>query len=164
MTELDENEHQAQMADMKSFDEPMPSVGIFWYDPEDHSLFGVRKKELTPREVEEAAEKGKPFINYPHLPCAGQALRDEVQRGLHANTPWPCCLDHQQVHRAGRPLGRANPRGADHFDRAGVCTSVFRVCIRRALGSWSRLVGRHAYKQMIGLFGMFLREANLTQI
>ena len=26
-----------------------------------------RKKELTPREVEEAAEKGKPFINYPHL-------------------------------------------------------------------------------------------------
>ena len=67
MTELDENEHQAQMADMKSFDEPMPSVGIFWYDPEDHSLFGVRKKELTPRAVEEAAEKGKPFINYPHL-------------------------------------------------------------------------------------------------
>ncbi len=55
------------MDDMRSFDEPMPSVGIFWYDPEDHTLFGVRKKELTPREVEEAAEKGKPFINYPHL-------------------------------------------------------------------------------------------------
>lgn len=28
---------------------------------------GVRKKELTPREVEDAAEKGKPFINYPQL-------------------------------------------------------------------------------------------------
>ena len=55
------------MEDMRSFDEPMPSVGIFWYDPEDQSLFGVRKKELTPREVEDAAEKGKPFINYPHL-------------------------------------------------------------------------------------------------
>ena len=65
MTELNNADHAAQMADMKSFDEPMPSVGIFWYDPEDHSLFGVRKKELTPREVEEAAEKGKPFINYP---------------------------------------------------------------------------------------------------
>ena len=53
------------MADMKSFDEQMPCVGIFWYDPEDNTLFGVRKKELTPQMVEEAAEKGKPFINYP---------------------------------------------------------------------------------------------------
>jgi len=67
MTHLNENERQAQMADIKSFDEQMPCVGIFWYDPEDHCLFGVRKKELTPREGEEAAEKGKPFINYPHL-------------------------------------------------------------------------------------------------
>ena len=63
MTQLNNTDHAAQMADMKSFDEPMPSVGIFWYDPEDHTLFGVRKKELTPREVEEAAEKGKPFIS-----------------------------------------------------------------------------------------------------
>ena len=53
MTYLNEKERQAQMADMKSFDEQMPCVGIFWYDPENHSLFGVRKKELTPREVEE---------------------------------------------------------------------------------------------------------------
>ena len=67
MTHLDDISHEAQMAAMKGFDEPMPSVGIFWYDPEDHTLFGVRKKELTPREVEEAAENGKPFINYPHL-------------------------------------------------------------------------------------------------
>ena len=55
------------MEDMKSFDEQMPCVGIFWYDPEDNMLFGVRKKELTPQMVEEAAEKGKPFINYPQL-------------------------------------------------------------------------------------------------
>ena len=67
MTHLSEKEHNAQMADMKSFDEPMPSVGIFWYDPEEKSLFGVRKKELTPRDVEEAAEKGVPFINYPSI-------------------------------------------------------------------------------------------------
>ena len=56
MTQLDEKEHKAQMDDMKSFDEQMPCVGIFWYDPDDHTLFGVRKKELTPREVEEARE------------------------------------------------------------------------------------------------------------
>ena len=67
MTQLNDQDHAAQMADMKRYDEQMPSVGIFWYDPEDHSLFGVRKKELTPREVEEAAENGKPFVNYPHL-------------------------------------------------------------------------------------------------
>ena len=64
MTQLNEKDHAAQMADMKSFDEPMPSVGIFWYDPEDHSLFGVRKKELTPREVEEAKGNGVDVIDY----------------------------------------------------------------------------------------------------
>ncbi len=67
MTELTDKEHEAQMANMREFNEQMPCVGIFWYDLEDHTLFGVRKKELTPREVEEAADKGKPFINYPHL-------------------------------------------------------------------------------------------------
>jgi hypothetical protein len=65
MTQLSDKEHNVQMEDMKSFDEQMPCVGIFWYDPEDNTLFGVRKKELTPQMVEEAAEKGKPFINYP---------------------------------------------------------------------------------------------------
>ena len=67
MTQLSDKEHNVQMEDMKSFDEQMPCVGIFWYDPEDNTLFGVRKKELTPQMVEEAAEKGKPFINYPQL-------------------------------------------------------------------------------------------------
>lgn len=55
------------MADMKSFDEPMPQVGIFWYDTEDNTFFGVRKQEITPKQVEEAAVQGLPFINYPHL-------------------------------------------------------------------------------------------------
>lgn len=67
MTHLSEEEHNAQMSAMRAFDEQMPCVGIFWYDPEDKSLFGVRKKELTPAVVEEAARKGMPFINYPHL-------------------------------------------------------------------------------------------------
>ena len=55
------------MADMKSFDEEMPSIGIFWYDPQDHTLFGVGKKELTPQMVEEARAKGVEVINYPTL-------------------------------------------------------------------------------------------------
>ena len=53
------------MADMASFDEQMPCIGIFWYDPKDHSLFGVGKKELTPKMVEDAAEKGIHKIEYP---------------------------------------------------------------------------------------------------
>ena len=67
MTQLSEKEHQAQMDDMKSFDEQMPCVGIFWYDLEEKSFFGVCKKEITPKMVEEAANKGVPFINYPKL-------------------------------------------------------------------------------------------------
>ena len=62
MTQLSDKDHKAQMEDMKSFDEQMPCVGIFWYDPEDNTLFGVRKKELTPQMVEEAAEKGKSVL------------------------------------------------------------------------------------------------------
>jgi hypothetical protein len=67
MTQLTENERKQQMADMKSYDEQMPCVGIFWYDPSSNSFFGVRKKEITPKMVEDAANKGLPFINYPHL-------------------------------------------------------------------------------------------------
>lgn len=51
------------MADMKSFDEPMPAVGIFWYDQEEHDFFGVYKKELTPKMVEDAAAKGIKVID-----------------------------------------------------------------------------------------------------
>ena len=67
MTTLSDKEKNAMMADMKSFDEPMPAVGIFWYDPEEHDFFGVYKKELTPKMVEDAADKGLPFINYQTL-------------------------------------------------------------------------------------------------
>ena len=39
----------ALMADMRSFcSGQLPSVGIFWYSPEEHVLFGVRKEELSP--------------------------------------------------------------------------------------------------------------------
>ena len=65
MTQLSDKEHNVQMEDMKSFDEQMPCVGIFWYDPEDNTLFGVRKKELTPQMVEESRAKGVDVIDYP---------------------------------------------------------------------------------------------------
>lgn len=67
MTQLSKEEHQAMMADMQAYDEQMPCVGIFWYDPVEKALFGVRKQELTPKMTTEAAEKGLPFINYPKL-------------------------------------------------------------------------------------------------
>lgn len=67
MTQLDKDAHDTQMADMKSFAEEMPAIGIFWYDPTDNTFFGVCKSELTPKMVEEAANKGLPFINYKHL-------------------------------------------------------------------------------------------------
>lgn len=67
MTRLSQADAQAQMNDMKAFDEQMPCVGIFWYDPDAKVLFGVHKQELTPKQVEEAADQGLPFINYPHL-------------------------------------------------------------------------------------------------
>ena len=45
--------------------EENPSVGIFWYDFASHSLFGVRKQEVTPSQIETAACEGLPFIIYP---------------------------------------------------------------------------------------------------
>ena len=64
MMTLTHKEKEAIMADMKSFDEPMPAVGIFWYDPQEHDFFGVYKKELTPKMVEEAKANGIKVINY----------------------------------------------------------------------------------------------------
>lgn len=65
MTQLSEKDHKAQMAAMKVFDEQMPCIGIFWYDPEEHSFFGVHKKEITPKMVEEARANGVYDIDYP---------------------------------------------------------------------------------------------------
>ena len=67
------------MADMASFDEQMPCIGIFWYDPQEHNFFGVHKKEITPQMVEEAAEKGVPFIT--HEPTKFKGDYTQVPRG-----------------------------------------------------------------------------------
>ena len=65
MTTLSKSEKEAMMADMKSFDEPMPAVGIFWYDPEEHDFFGIKKQEITPKRIEESLQLGITKIDYP---------------------------------------------------------------------------------------------------
>ena len=81
MTHLTEEQHNAQMADMKTFDEQMPCIGIFWYDPEEKSFFGVHKKEITPKIVEEAAKEGKRYLEYPdaheHEPTKAAIKREQ---------------------------------------------------------------------------------------
>ena len=67
MTQLNDKDHAAQMADMKSFDEEMPSIGFFCYNMQEHRLFDVIKKELTPRMIEDARAKGIEIIDYDRL-------------------------------------------------------------------------------------------------
>jgi hypothetical protein len=46
MNQLTDKERNARMDDMLSFDEQMPCVGIFWYEPAIRRFFGVRKTEI----------------------------------------------------------------------------------------------------------------------
>lgn len=97
MTTLSKSEKDSMMKDMKSFDEPMPSVGIFWYDPQEHDFFGVYKKELTPKMVEDAADKGLPFINYQTL--RRQIWQKQYFRALAKHEPTRFSGDYTQVPR-----------------------------------------------------------------
>lgn len=107
MTTLTHSEKEAIMKDMKSFDEPMPAVGIFWYDPEEHDFFGVYKKELTPKMVEDAAEKGLPYINYQTL--HRQIWQKQYFKALAKHEPTKFSGDYTQV-----PRGRV-AWAVDHF-------------------------------------------------
>lgn len=62
-----------------------PSVGIFWYDFDSHSLFGVRKQEVTPAQIESAACDGLPFIIYPET--NEEVWQQEKFPGDYARTP-----------------------------------------------------------------------------
>lgn len=86
MTQLSDKEHNVQMEDMKSFDEQMPCVGIFWYDPEDNTLFGVRKKEITPKMVEEARAQGVDVIDYPISSLLHQT--SDIKRSESGRVAW----------------------------------------------------------------------------
>lgn len=78
------------MADMKSFDEPMPSVGSFSFDPKQKSLFNVRKMEVTPEMIEDERAKGLQLIASPaqfgyHSGLGGRVIwntdKFEIQAG-----------------------------------------------------------------------------------
>lgn len=65
--------------------EENPSVGIFWYDFASHSLFGVRKQEVKPAQMEAAACDGLPFIIYPET--NEEVWLQEKFPGDYARTP-----------------------------------------------------------------------------
>ncbi len=79
MTHLNDKDRAAQMADMKSFNEPMPSVGSFSFDPVQKSLFNVRKMELTPQMIEDARAKSIQIIESPDQPRDHTVLGGSVR-------------------------------------------------------------------------------------
>ena len=97
MTTLSQEDKAAMMADMKSLDEDMPSVGIFWYDTEEQDFFGVYKRELTPKMIEDAADKGLPFINYPKL--HRQVWKEQYFRALSQHKPTRFTGDYTMIPR-----------------------------------------------------------------
>ena len=97
MTTLSQEDKAAMMADMKSLDEDMPSVGIFWYDTEEHDFFGVYKRELTPKMIEDAADKGLPFINSPKL--HRQVWTEQYFRALAQHKPTRFTGDYTMIPR-----------------------------------------------------------------
>ena len=97
MTTLSQEDKAAMMADMKSLDEDMPSVGIFWYDTEEHDFFGVYKRELTPKMIEDVADKGLPFINYPKL--HRQVWKEQYFRALSQHKPTRFTGDYTMIPR-----------------------------------------------------------------
>lgn len=86
MTQLSDKDHKAQMAAMKAFDEQMPCIGIFWYDPEEHSFFGVHKKELTPGMIEAAAKKDIHYIDYSTSSLLHQP--SDIKRSAYGRVAW----------------------------------------------------------------------------
>lgn len=86
---MSENEIQQQMDAMRALDEPMPQVGIFWYAPQDHTFFGVRKQELTPKRIESFAARGIRVIDISTVTSVNadalnsRPMRESGERGLH---------------------------------------------------------------------------------
>lgn len=104
------------MMDIDFYDEPMPAVGIFWYNREEHDLFGVYKKELSPRMMEEAAEKGLPYILFQSL--HRNVWQKQYMHAVTHNEPSLFMGDYDQF-----------PRG-----RVSWCVDHFEVLV----GSWAR--------------------------
>lgn len=64
---MTDKEIKQQMDAMRAFDEPMPQVGIFWYDIIDHTFLKICKQELTPKRINEFAIKGIHVIHIEML-------------------------------------------------------------------------------------------------
>lgn len=77
MTHLSDQDHKAQMAAMKAFDEQMPCVGIFWYDPESHALCDVNDDKIEFSIVNCQLATAGPATCPKHLPSA---LRHHTSR------------------------------------------------------------------------------------
>lgn len=65
MKRLNDKDHAALLADMRSFDVPMPCVGAFSFDSGKKVLLNVCKKEITPKMIEDARAKGVQVIECP---------------------------------------------------------------------------------------------------
>ena len=104
---------------MRALDEPLPQVGIFWYDLNDHSFFGVRKQELTPKLIEEFAVKGVRNIDITTLL---QGMLDTI---------------------SSRPKGESRDRGL-HKGRVAWNINKFIVFV----GQWAKPIEEELY-QMI---------------
>ena len=136
MTQLSDKDHKAQMADMASFDEQMPCIGIFWYDPEDHSFFGVHKKEITPKMVEEAKANGVDVIDYPEFGQKAAIKREESQACLSYS-------EREQTRAELKEYFRAQPKG-EPTKFVGDYTQVPRGRVAWNVNKFIVLVGKWA--------------------
>ena len=141
MTQLSDKDHKAQMADMKSFDEQMPCVGIFWYDMESKSFFGVRKKEITPKMVEEAAEIGIRYLEYPeddYKPIGVKAAIEREESQARLSNP-----EREQARAKLKEYFRAQAKN-EETKFAGDYTQVPRGRVAWNVNTFIVLVGRWA--------------------
>lgn len=116
----------ALMADLRSnCSGQLPLVVIFWYDSASHSLFGIRKQEVTPAQIEAAACDGLPFIIY--LETNEEVWQQESPGRLRPNPSRSRLLECELLRRSGWLLGPPH-RGRTHRPPSGrVLPSVPRV-------------------------------------
>ena len=93
MHSLSDTDRSSLVSDMRSFSEPMPSIGTFRYDSDRHALTHIHKRELTPREINEAARRGQTLISFPDSiaepvsPLSGRVVWHSDRFQVHLG-PW----------------------------------------------------------------------------
>lgn len=61
---MTECEMALQMKAMRELDEPMPQIGVFLYDTKEHGFAYLQKMEITPKQIEDFAQRGVRTIGY----------------------------------------------------------------------------------------------------